>query len=138
MSNKPVRFDSFAKKAESLIQSPVRVQKLTAQAVRKLASRGSEGFQEARSQLQTAITMLNAWRCGDYTGVSTTTMVTLAAAVLYFVVPMDVIPDFLLGWGFIDDMVVLGYVFSQLNDEIAIFQGWQDQNAIEEDQPNPD
>ena len=133
MNNKPARFDSFTKKAESLIQSPTRVQKLTGQAVRKLAGRGADGLQEAKSQLQTAIAMINAWRGGEYQGVSTKTMVILVAAVLYFVVPMDVIPDFFWGWGFIDDMAVMGYVFSQLTDEVEAFKTWQDATANFED-----
>ena len=133
MNNKPARFDSFTKKAETLIQSPARVQKLSGQAVRKLAGRGADGFQDAKLQLQTAIAMINAWRGGDYEGVSTKTMVTLVAAVLYFVVPMDVIPDFFLGWGFIDDMAVMGYVFSQLTEEVEAFKTWQDATADVED-----
>lgn len=133
MNNKPARFDSFTKKAESLIQSPARVQKLTAQAVRKLAGRGAGGLQEVKSELQTAIAMINAWRGGYYQGVSTKTMVILVAAVLYFVVPIDVIPDFFLGWGFIDDMAVMGYAFSQLTDEVEAFKTWQDSTTNLED-----
>jgi uncharacterized membrane protein YkvA (DUF1232 family) len=138
MNNKPARFDSFTKKAGALIQSPARVQKLTGQAVRKLAGRGADGFQEAKSQLQTAIAMINAWRGGDYEGASTKTMVILLAAVLYFVVPLDVIPDFFLGWGFIDDMAVMGYVFSQLTDEVEAFKTWQDANANQMDDETND
>lgn len=125
MSKQPARFDSFQKRAAKLIESPVRVQRLTTQAVQKLASKGSEGVREAKSQVVTAVALLNAWRTGQYTGVSKKTVVVVAAALLYFVVPMDVIPDFLFAWGFVDDIAVLGYVFTQVSDEIEAFKVWQ-------------
>ena len=125
MDKKPARFDNFLEKAESLVQSPERVQKLTAQAMRKLTQQGSDGLRQAQSQLQTSISMINAWRTGEYDGISTKTIVSLAAALLYFVVPLDVIPDFILGWGFIDDMAVMGYVYNQVSHEIDDFKTWQ-------------
>lgn len=137
MSNKPARFDSFLKRAESLIKRPARVQKLTGQAVRKLANQGAGGVRDARSQLQTAIAMLNDWRTGAYSGLSKKTLVSLAAALLYFVVPLDVIPDFLLGWGYIDDIAVVSYVFSQLSEEIAAYKAWSSQQPDEQLEHEP-
>ncbi len=100
------------------------MQKLLRQAARKLTSRGGEGLLEARDELQTAISLLTAWLKRDYTDVSTKTLISLVAAVLYFVVPIDVIPDFLLGWGFIDDMAVIAYSFSQIREEITRYSEW--------------
>lgn len=122
--HKPARYDAFRRRAERLIDSPDRVQKLLGQATRKLASRGSGSLLEARDELQTAIALLTAWLKRDYTDVSTKTLITLVAAVLYFVVPIDLIPDFLLGWGFIDDMAVIAYSFSQIREEITRYSEW--------------
>jgi uncharacterized membrane protein YkvA (DUF1232 family) len=49
----------------------------------------------------------------------------LAAAVLYFVVPLDVIPDFIFGLGFVDDIAVVAYVFGQVREEIRAFEQWR-------------
>jgi uncharacterized membrane protein YkvA (DUF1232 family) len=122
---KPVRYDAFRAKAEKLLDSPVRLQKIVAQATRKLTSQGSGGIQEARVELQTALALSKAWISGDYRDVSNKTMVAVVAAILYFVVPLDVIPDFLLGWGLIDDIAVIGYVFGQVQEEISAFKAWQ-------------
>ena len=122
--HKPARYDVFRRRAERLIDSPHRMQKLLRQAARKLTSRGGEGLLEARDELQTAISLLTAWLKRDYTDVSTKTLISLVAAVLYFVVPIDVIPDFLLGWGFIDDMAVIAYSFSQIREEITRYSEW--------------
>ena len=132
--HKPARYDAFRRRAERLIDSPHRIQKLLGQAGRKLANNGSKGVLEARDELQTAISLLTAWLKRDYTDVSTKTLISLVAAVLYFVVPIDVIPDFLLGWGFIDDMAVIAYSFGQIREEITRYSEWvQKQNSDDPD-----
>ena len=133
----PARFGTFKKRAAELIKSPGRVQNLTANAIQKLSRRGTEGLNELRSKLQTAIALVNAWRTGEYQGVSNRTIVVLVAAILYFVVPMDVIPDFLLGWGLIDDLAVISYVFNQVDDEIEAFKTWQDHIGASQPEQTP-
>ena len=130
---KPARYDNFRIKAEDLITSPARVQKLIGQATRKLANRGEAGFSEAKSDLQTAIALVKAWIAGEYREVNQSTLIAIVAAILYFVVPLDVIPDFILGWGFVDDIAVIGYVFGQIKDEITAFREWHEsRDATEE------
>jgi uncharacterized membrane protein YkvA (DUF1232 family) len=80
---------------------------------------------EAKGQLSVFIALLKAWLAGDYRQVSNRTIVIVAAAVLYFVVPLDAIPDFLFGLGLLDDIAVVGYVFAQITEEIEAFRAWQ-------------
>jgi|TARA_B100000749_G_scaffold123125_1_gene94231 uncharacterized membrane protein YkvA (DUF1232 family) len=70
---------------------------------------------------------------GEYDGVSRQTIVAVTAALLYFVVPLDVIPDFLIGWGFIDDAAVVGYVMTMLAAEMDAFRRWQERAVERED-----
>ena len=44
---------------------------------------------------------------------------TLFAALAYFVLPMDVVPDFLLGFGFGDDATVLMAVIAMFGQHIS-------------------
>jgi len=70
---------------------------------------------------------------GEYEGISRQTLVAVTAALLYFVVPFDVIPDFLLGWGFVDDAAVVGYVMTMLAAEMDTFRRWQEREVERED-----
>ena len=124
----PRRFDEFRRRADLIVQSPGRVQKLVSQAARKLHGAGGARFAEFREQLTLAIAMVGAWLSGDYRQISRKTVVVLVAALLYFVVPFDVIPDFLFGWGLLDDVAVLGYVFNQLQEEIEAFRAFQEED----------
>ena len=122
----PSRFGRFKREAEAIVESPQHVQKLVVQAVQKLQTTGVDRFREMREQLELAIAMVRAWMSGDYEGVSRKTAIILIAALLYFVVPFDVVPDFLFSWGFIDDAAVLAYVFGQLREEIEAFRKFND------------
>jgi uncharacterized membrane protein YkvA (DUF1232 family) len=46
------------------------------------------------------------------------TYLMIAGALAYVVFPLDVIPDFIPGVGFLDDAFVLGFVIKQLQEEI--------------------
>jgi uncharacterized membrane protein YkvA (DUF1232 family) len=46
----------------------------------------------------------------------------IAGALAYVVFPIDIIPDFILGVGFLDDAFVLGFVVKQLTEEIARYK----------------
>ena len=50
------------------------------------------------------------------------TYMVIAGALAYVVFPMDIIPDFLLGAGFLDDAFVIGIVMKQLSEEIAKYR----------------
>lgn len=132
VSKVPARFEHYRRRAETLLQNPGRVQKLLVSASRKQANAGGDKLREMRAQLTTAIALVKAWLVGDYRQVSNKTLVILLAALLYFVMPLDVVPDFLLGWGLIDDAAVLSYAFLQLETEIAAFQAWREQNQSDE------
>ena len=108
MAKQPARFGEFERRAQDLVQSPDRLQKVIAQAVKKLGSSGGDKLAELKSQLKLLIALLKAWLAGDYRDVSNKTIVIIVAAVLYFVVPLDAIPDFLFGIGLLDDVAVVG------------------------------
>ena len=46
----------------------------------------------------------------------------IAGALAYVVFPVDIIPDMLLGVGFLDDAFVIGVVIDQLSDEITKYR----------------
>jgi uncharacterized membrane protein YkvA (DUF1232 family) len=66
-----------------------------------------------------------AWWRGEYRAISPKALVTVVAGLLYFVSPIDAIPDWLLGVGFLDDIAVLGWVLKTVADELARFKAWR-------------
>nr|WP_314490492.1 YkvA family protein [uncultured Pseudomonas sp.] len=84
-----------------------------------------------RDDLRLMQSLCLAWWRGEYRAISTRALVTIVAGLLYFVSPIDAIPDWILGVGFLDDIAVLGWVMKTVADELARFREWRDSQSPE-------
>lgn len=71
------------------------------------------------------IRLVRAWLCGSYRNMSYKNMLIIIAGLLYFLSPIDLVPDFLGIFGFLDDVAILGFVLSRMQTEIAQFRQWE-------------
>lgn len=108
-------------RARALLRDPGKVQALLDDAELKPKQR----LGEAKQQLATLLRLLKAWLNGRYRQVSPATLVAAVAAVLYFVLPLDLIPDFILGLGLVDDIAVIAWVLSRFQTELQQFSQWE-------------
>ena len=127
--NQPLEgFTRYRTRAAMLIRSPSELQALVLRAGRKLSS-GADNvagkIRTVRGELETLLALLKAWAQGEYRDVSSGTLITIAAGVLYFVVPLDLVPDFIAGLGLLDDVAVIGYVVAMVREELVAFEAWR-------------
>lgn len=59
---------------------------------------------------------------GKYRKIAPKTMVLIIGAILYFISPFDLVPDFIPLLGYADDVTLLAWIFSSLGREIADFE----------------
>jgi uncharacterized membrane protein YkvA (DUF1232 family) len=130
MSEQPRGFKRFLVQAKDVVVSPVGMQRVVKQSTQKMLRRGSEGLAAAYEQLGLLIDLLSAYVRGEYRDVAATTLISIVAALLYFLAPLDALPDFLFGWGLLDDAAVISYVSTQLGKELEAFKQWRDQNKL--------
>jgi len=71
--------------------------------------------------------MINAYLSGNYK-FNKRTIVYVVAGLLYFLSPIDLVPDFILGLGFIDDAAVLAMVVKRLKTEVDTFKNEKTEN----------
>ena len=136
MAKPPRGFARFLVRSAGLLKNPRLLKQLLARAVGKLGRADKGPLAEMKEQLQRMIALVKAYGSGDYRAVSTQTMVTVVAAILYFVVPFDAVPDFLFGWGLVDDAAVLSFVAAQIAGELDVFAEWQKAQANDENLPS--
>lgn len=117
-------FESARKRAEEYASSPQKVSNLLEEAQRK-AERHRDRMAEAMEGLQSLCRLINAWMRGRYTTVPWRTIVLSLAAIIYFVNPFDLIPDFLPMLGFLDDAGVLAFVIQSIRKDIDRFLDWE-------------
>lgn len=73
--------------------------------------------------------LLKAWKDGSYRGLSMRTVVSLVAALIYILSPLDTMPDFIPGIGLIDDAAVLAFLLHSMAQDLAAFRAWEQNRA---------
>jgi uncharacterized membrane protein YkvA (DUF1232 family) len=65
------------------------------------------------------------WR-GEYRAISRKSILTVVAGLMYFLSPLDAIPDFIPVFGMLDDIAVLAWVMKSLSAELSAFRAWRE------------
>lgn len=110
--------------AKKLSKSAAAAATLIAKAEAK-AGANEEFFNRSKDEFFALIRMLKAWANRSYTDIPWNTLVSALGAMVYFVNPLDIIPDFLAGPGLIDDLAVITFVISSIRVEITKFREWE-------------
>ena len=115
-------------RTEHAAEEPGRLRALADRAGQKLArQRGTLGT--IRSDLPLLIRFVRAYVRGEYRRIPWKALLLAAGALVYFVMPADLIPDFLVGTGFLDDAAVIAYVIKTLRDDLKRFEAWEADDA---------
>ena len=72
--------------------------------------------------------MIQAYAKGDYRDVPWTTLVAAAGAVIYFVMPLDLIPDPVPALGYADDVTVVLFVLAAIQRDVDAFERWEEKH----------
>ena len=124
-AEKPPRgFARFRRRAETEAKDPGRVRALARRAGTKLREhRGSLG--DLRDDVPVLLRLVRAWARKDYRAIPWKSLVTVVAGLLYFVAPLDAIPDLIPFAGFVDDAAVIAFVLRAVRADIEAFADWE-------------
>ena len=111
--------------ATRVLHRRTRLLRLLNRSFRKLA-KNQKALSEVKEDVRAMIRMANAWAFRRYRGLPWRTVLYTVAALVYFVNPIDLIPDALLGIGFVDDLAVLGAVLNAIRQDLVHFRDWED------------
>jgi uncharacterized membrane protein YkvA (DUF1232 family) len=121
---RPKGFSRFIDVAGSYLKDPQRRSSLLT-AVKGYAKNKKHLIQNFKADLQTLVFLLRDWSKGAYPNVPPKTILLVVAALLYFLSPVDTIPDFLGAMGFTDDAAVVLFVLGTIKDEINLYRDWR-------------
>lgn len=127
----------FVKSAYRLINKPLAVLRLLKQTINHMQryENVKEFTKDVRAHLNTLIRMVRAYAKGEYRGISLQGIALTVAALIYFVAPLDFIPDFLL-IGLVDDIALMMWVYKNYQKEIEEFLDWEDEQKIRIELPS--
>ena len=109
------------------IGKPTRMLHLVAQFLHRLytVDRKHISVFKFRTQLYTMARLVTSYAQGHYRAISLKTLLTIMAAFIYFLNPLDLVPDAIFGVGLADDLAVLTWVFRAAHQEIDKFLQWE-------------
>jgi uncharacterized membrane protein YkvA (DUF1232 family) len=130
-NKEPKGFQKAYRQAEKLTEDRNALQKLIDKASNKAVDY-KDRLKEVWAEVQIFFRMLKAWKDGKHK-LELKTGLSIIAAIIYFVNPFDIIPDFIPALGLIDDITIITYVITRFEKEIERFSAWEKESAVTED-----
>jgi uncharacterized membrane protein YkvA (DUF1232 family) len=119
--------DRRKSKAAEYVRDPEKSKRLLDEAWRK--ANGKEArkgpLTDVWGNLTALLRLFRAYIRREYVKIPWSSIVVIVAAIIYFVSPIDLIPDFLPAAGFIDDAAVIAFVLGQIKSELDAFLAWE-------------
>lgn len=116
----------FGDKAKEYANDKNKAKKLVYEAMKKAnQEKGKKGpIDDVWEKIQLLFGLVKDWATGEYKDVPIKSIVIIIVAILYFLNPIDLIPDAILGIGLADDAFVLGLVFKQVSCDLETYEAW--------------
>lgn len=112
--------------------------KLIRDALNKSGGLSGHNIIAVRDQLNTVARLLRAYASGTYRQLPWKTLIRIVAVLIYFVSPIDILPDFLPIVGLTDDIALLLWLFTGIAHDLEQFRQWEASNAGTHDEaPRP-
>ncbi len=120
-------FSMAMNQAERMLSSRFRIVVLLGQLGKKLSRVENKGnlSAELKEKIFVLGRLLKAYAVGHYRSLPWKAVLSIAAAIIYFVNPADLIPDFIPLSGFIDDFTILIWTYNSLQSELNRFLDWE-------------
>jgi len=123
--------NNWKKKAEQYIDNPAKTDNLLAKVLRKAdSSKQNEVISNILDKIYLLFNLVKDWTNGNYRNISKTAIIAVIAGLIYFVTPIDVVPDIIAGLGLVDDAAVLGLIINQIDKELVRYQEWRKINML--------
>jgi uncharacterized membrane protein YkvA (DUF1232 family) len=126
--------NNFAyRKAKSLVDatvnSPKKLLSLASSAQGKINGRVKNSIRPLIEPIQDSYRLIRAYGNGSYRDVPIENFGLIVAAIIYFVMPLDALPDFIAGLGLTDDAAILAWTFNKVRAELTQFKLWESEQT---------
>jgi uncharacterized membrane protein YkvA (DUF1232 family) len=124
MSEIQAGFKKTIRQAKELIKQNEKLNQLLNDASTK-AQMYKQRIDEVWEETLELIELVKAYARGEYRNIPWKAIICALAAIIYFVNPLDIIPDFIFGIGFLDDATVIAFVAKAIQEELKHFKEYR-------------
>ncbi len=118
-------YKTAAQKARDISDNPELLDDLMDQVDKKARDKGRAVLGESWDSLMMFFRMIRAYAGGRYRKIPWKTLVGIVGTLVYFVMPFDVVPDIILGIGFMDDAALLLWTMRCFKQDMDAFAAWE-------------
>jgi uncharacterized membrane protein YkvA (DUF1232 family) len=123
-------FESFKKRASRLVHDHDALKETLEKANKKL--KDSESDDQLKSKLiayvKLVVRMIRNSINGNYQKLPWQTLVMMVAGLIYFLAPLDALPDFIPVAGLVDDATILLWLGKSFQDDLSKYKAWEELN----------
>lgn len=121
-------FENAKKKATKIVHDNKRLSDVLTAAQSKYSNLDFSKFtiDSFKEKLGVMMRMIRAYKNGTYRVAPWKSIVMIIAGILYFVMPLDLVPDFIPITGLLDDFTVIAWVYRMLKEDIDNFKNWEE------------
>ena len=117
------KITEYKMKAIQILKSAEALDKLLEKVEDKLVTLGPKGKKFA--YIPEMIMLIRSYIIKEYTDITFAGLVLITTSLLYFLSPIDVIPDFIPGAGLLDDMLVANTIIKWCDQDIEKYMEWR-------------
>ena len=122
------QLDKNKGEAEKLLQDRDKMEHFLARLETKLSLIPVVG--NYLSDIPVLISLVRAYVDKTYVEIPIGSILAIISALIYFLSPIDLIPDIIPGLGYLDDVAVLGVAFKLVHDDVAEYKKWRDTKVL--------
>lgn len=116
-------FQSALRKAVGIASNPDKIADLIGSVTNKMSDmdQNKQRVSEFFDKVRTFLRMLRAYISGAYREVPWKSLLMIIGSLVYFLMPLDLLPDFIPVLGLADDISIIFLVFNSINEDIEAF-----------------
>lgn len=117
-------FEQFKNRAAKLLNNSEQIQDTLKRAFEK-ALQNEGPIAEVFNDLKLLLSLVKDYISGAYREIPYGAILAALGGILYFLSPIDFIPDFIPGIGLVDDVFVIGMVLKQIHSDLLKYEKWK-------------
>ncbi|UXX81210.1 YkvA family protein [Reichenbachiella carrageenanivorans] len=125
--SKKEKFKKYQEKAAEVLKDNERVQSLLGSTKEKLVEvlSSNERLKDFSDKVYVMVRMVKAHLAGDYREFPWRTILLMVGALIYFITPIDMIPDVIPVLGLTDDISIIFWIYRSVQEDIEKFEDWE-------------
>jgi len=118
--------DKIKERARRLAEDNGGLRNLIDQAKEKIEDlTGNEKLRELFESVKLFIRMVKSHASGEYKEIPKRSLLLILFGLIYFLMPLDAIPDFIPITGYVDDLGLLLWIYKSIQKDISAYRLWE-------------